>query len=83
MISSQSLEAEELEGGQGDVGPHQEESRLGDVAQAPHHHLHYIIKTPTGVKILKVTYFLPSGAVSDCSCCTLSAAKTISQGAMW
>ena len=64
-IFSEPLEAEELEGGQRDVGPHQEESRLGDVAQAPHHHLDYIIKAPTGVKVLKVTYFLPSGAVSD------------------
>ena len=65
------------------MSPHQEESGLGDVAQAPDHHLNYIAETPKDGQILKSTYFFPRGAWSLLSSWTLRAAKTISAGAMW
>ena len=62
--------------------PHQEEPGLWDVAQAPHHHFNYITKTPKDGQIFESTYFFPSGAWSLLRSWILSAAKTISAGAM-
>ena len=80
--ASELLETEELERTEHNMTPDQQESRLGDIAQAPDGHLDYIGKVPEGGEIVKITYFLPSGAYSMLRCYTLRAAKTISAGAM-